>query len=69
MGFLNEGHRCPGGVASRVFKALLTVVIGAILGMIVVYIMDEQAVPALWMAGAALGAVLSLSIRQAVGVR
>lgn len=69
MGFLDEGHRCPGGLTSRVSKAILTVVIGAVIGVVVVYVIEERPVPALWMAGAALGAVLAMSIRQAIGVR
>ena len=69
MGFLDEGHRCPGGLWSRVSKALLTVITGAAIGTVFVYIIEERPVPALWLAGAALGAVLAMSIRQAIGVR
>jgi len=69
MGFLTEGHRCPGGVWSRISKAILTVAIGAAIGTVIVYAIEERPVPALWLAGAALGAVLAMSIRQAVGVR
>ncbi len=69
MGFLDEGHRCPGGLWTRISKAILTVAIGAAAGILVVYIIEERAVPALWLAGAALGAVLAMSIRNAVGVR
>ena len=69
MGFLDEGHRCPGGVGSRVFKAILTVTIGAAIGIAVVYVIEERPPVPLWMAGAALGAVLAMSIRQAIGVR
>jgi len=69
MGFLDEGHRCPGGVGSRVFKAILTVSIGAAIGIALVYVIEERPPVPLWMAGAALGAVLAMSIRQAIGVR
>jgi hypothetical protein len=69
MGFLEEGHRCPGGVWARLSKAMLTVVIGAVLGIVLVYVIEDRPVPALWMAGAALGAVLAVSVRQAIGVR
>ena len=69
MGFLTEGHKCPGGIWSRLSKAILTVGIGAVIGMAVVYVIEERAVLAVWLAAAALGAVLALSIRQAVGVR
>jgi len=69
MGFLTEGHKCPGGIWSRVSKAILTVAIGAAVGIVVVYALEERAVPAVWLAAAALGAVLAMSIRQAIGVR
>jgi len=69
MGFLSEGHRCPGGVWVRLSKALLTLTIGASIGTVLVYAMQDRPVPALWLAGAALGAVLAISIRQAIGVR
>ena len=69
MGFLTEGHKCPGGVWSRLSKALLTVVTGAVIGTVLIYLIEDHPVPALWLAGAALGAVLALSIRQAIGVR
>ena len=69
MGFLTDGHKCPGGVWLRLSKAFLTVAIGSAIGTVLVYAMEERPVPALWLAGAALGAVLALSIRQAVGVR
>lgn len=69
MGFLTENHKCPGGVWARVSKALLTFVIGCVIGTIGVYAMVERPVAALVLAGAALGAVLSMAIRQAVGGR
>jgi hypothetical protein len=69
MGFLTEGHKCPGGIWSRLSKAILTLVIGAIIGIVLVYVIEERPVPALWLAGAALGAVLAMSIRQAIGAR
>jgi hypothetical protein len=69
MGFLDEGHRCPGGMGARVGKAILTFAIGATIGIFVVYAIQDQPPVALWLAGAALGAVLAMSIRQAVGVR
>ena len=69
MGFLTEGHRCPGGVWVRLSKAILTVLLGAAIGIVMIYAIIERPVPELWLAGAALGAVLAMSIRQAVGVR
>jgi Zn-dependent protease len=69
MGFLTENHRCPGGVWARVSKALLTVLVGGAIGIVGVYALVERPVAALVLAGAALGAVLSMAIRQAVGGR
>jgi hypothetical protein len=69
MGFLTENHKCPGGMWARVSKAVLTVFIGGAIGTIVVYALDERPVSALVLAGAALGAVLSMAIREAVGGR
>jgi hypothetical protein len=72
MGFLTENHKCPGGVWARVSKAVLTVLIGSALGTMAVYLVDERPggpVVALVLAGAALGAVLAVAIRQAVGGR
>ena len=69
MGFLDEGHKCPGGVGTRLGKAILTVAIGAGIGIFVVYAIEDRPLAALVLAGAALGAVLSTAIRQALGVR
>lgn len=69
MGYLDEGHRCPGGVWARLSKAILTVAIGAGVGVLVVYAIEERPLLALVLAGAALGAVLAMAIRQALGVR
>jgi hypothetical protein len=69
LGFLDEGHRCPGGVWTRVGKAILTVVVGAGIGIFFVYAIDDRPLAALVLAAAALGAVLAIAVRQAVGVR
>ena len=69
MGFLTENHKCPGGVWARVGKALLTVLIGGLVGTIAVYALEDRPVGALVLASAALGAVLANAIRQAVGGR
>jgi hypothetical protein len=72
MGFLTENHRCPGGVWARVGKALLTLLIGGLVGMLVVYLTNDRPdgpVTALVLAAVALGAVLAMAIRQAVGGR
>ena len=69
MGFLSEGHKCPGGIWSRVSKAILTVAIGAAIGIFFVYAVEERPLAGLVLAAAALGAVLSMAIRQAIGGR
>lgn len=69
MGFLDEGHRCPGGVWTRLSKAILTVAIGAAVGVLFVYAVVDRPLAALVLAGAALGAVLSMAVRQAIGAR
>ena len=69
MGFLTDGHRCPGGVWARLSKAMLTVTIGGVAGVVFIYAIEDRPVMELWLAGAALGAVLSMAIRQAIGGR
>jgi hypothetical protein len=69
MGALTEHHRCPRGRLHRLGDALSTVGVGAVIGMVVLYLFDERPVPALVMAAAALGAVLTSAVRQAVGGR
>jgi hypothetical protein len=66
MGALTEHHRCPRGPFHRLFDALSTVAVGAGIGMVVLYALVDHAVPALWLAAAALGAVLTSAVRQAV---
>ena len=69
MGFLDEGHRCPGGVWTRLSKAILTVGIGAAVGVLFVYGLVDRPLLPLVLAAAALGAVLSMAVRQAIGAR
>ena len=70
MGALTENHRCPTrGRLHRLTDAVSTVVVGALIGTVVLYLFDEHPVPALVMAAAALGAVLSSAVRQAVNGR
>jgi hypothetical protein len=69
MGFLDEGHRCPGGVWTRISKAMLTVGAGAFVGVLVIYAIEDRPLAGLVLAGAALGAVLAMAIRQAIGGR
>jgi hypothetical protein len=70
MGALTENHRCPRGPIRRLIDALSTVAIGALIGVAVLYtVFNEQPVPALVLAAAALGAVLTSAVRQAVNGR
>ena len=69
MGALTEHHRCPRGPLHRLTDALSSVALGALIGTVVLYLFDERPVPALVMAAAALGAVLTSAVRQAVGGR
>ena len=66
MGFLEDGHRCPRGVFSRLGEALMTVVIGGGIGTALCYAFEERPVAPLVLAAAALGAVLAMAVRQAV---
>jgi len=69
MGFLDEGHRCPGGVWARLGKAMLTVGVGASIGIALVYGIEDRPLAGLVLSAAALGAVLAMAVRQAIGVR
>jgi hypothetical protein len=70
MGALTEHHRCPRGPFHRLIDALSTVAVGALIGVAVLYtVFNEQPVPALVLAAAALGAVLTSAVRQAVNGR
>ena len=66
MGALTEHHRCPHGPMHRLLEALSTVAVGAVVGTVILYLFDERPVPALVLAAAALGAVLTSAVRQAV---
>ncbi len=67
MGALTEHHRCPRGVFSRMTDALTTVGIGAVLGAVFTFVIDDRPAGALVLAAAALGAVLASAVRQAIG--
>lgn len=66
FGALTENHRCPRGIVRRVTDALSTVGLGAIIGAIFCYAIDERPAGALILAAAALGAVLATAVRQAI---
>ncbi len=69
FGALTEHHRCPKARLSRVTDALGTPSIGGVIGIVLIYMIDERPVPALLVAAAALGAVLANAVRQAVSGR
>lgn len=73
MGPLTENHRCPRGRLHRVTEALSTVAVGALIGIVLLYGIDEafdsRPMPEMVMAAAALGAVLTYAVRQAVAGR
>jgi hypothetical protein len=54
---------------TRVGKAILTVCVGAGVAVFLVYAIEDRPLAALVLAAAALGAVLALAVRQAIGVR
>ena len=67
---LTEHHKCSRrSIVNAIADALSTVGIGALLGGIVVIIINEQAPTAEVLAAAALGAVLASAVRQAIGRR
>jgi len=67
MGALTDNHRCPKGPLSRVRDAISTVGVGALLGAIVCFAIEERPAGALVVAAAALGAVLVSALRNAIG--
>ena len=67
MGALTDNHKCPRGTFRRVTDAISTVGLGAIIGVVLCYAIEERPVGALVLAAAALGAVLASAVRQAVG--
>jgi hypothetical protein len=67
MGALNENHRCPRGIFSRMSDAVSTVGVGGLIGAVITYAMIEHPATALVLAAAALGGVLASALRQAVG--
>ena len=51
---------------SRVIDALSTVAVGALVGVVLCYEMNDRPVAALVLAAAALGSVLATALRQAI---
>jgi hypothetical protein len=66
-GTLTEHHKCPRGIFHRVSDALITAGVGGLLGWVFCLVIEERPAGALILAAAALGAVLSTAVRQAIG--
>jgi hypothetical protein len=69
FGALTDNHKCPKGILSRVTEAISTVGIGAVIGIVLCFAIEDRPAGALVIAAAALGAVLASAVRQAVGGR
>jgi hypothetical protein len=69
LGPLTENHRCPRGRFTRLTDALITVAVGGGIGALAVFAVEERPAGALVLAAAALGAVLTNAVRQALGPR
>ncbi len=69
FGPLTDDHRCPRNWVRRLGDSLVTVLVGAIVGIVASFAIEEQPSSALVLAAAALGAVLANAFRQAVGPR
>ena len=67
LGPLTEHHKCPHGVFKRVTDALWVVAVGAVVGGLATWAIDDRPAPALVLAAAALGAVLASAVREALG--
>jgi len=66
MGALTENHKCPPRLLRRITDAISTVGVGAVIGAIMCFAIDDRPAGALVMATAALGAVLAYAVRQAI---
>jgi hypothetical protein len=69
LGALTDDHRCPKGTLSRIKDTASTVGVGGVVGTILCYAIEDRPVTALVLASAALGAVVAVGLRQAVGGR
>lgn len=67
FGALTDSHKCPKGIFSRVLEAVSTVGVGAVVGVVMCFAIEDRPAAALVVAAAALGAVLASAVRQAVG--
>ena len=67
LGALTEDHRCPKGRFSEVWPWLITATVGSVAGGILCYALQERPSEILALSYAALGAVLAIVVRQALG--
>jgi hypothetical protein len=68
MGALTENHRCPRSVrVSRLGETIATLVIGASVGGIFVFAIEDRPGLPFFISAALLGAVLANALRRAVG--
>ncbi len=66
LGALTAHHRCPRGLGRRVTETLATSGVGAIVGAIFCFAIEDRPAGALVLATAALGAVLAAALRRAI---
>ena len=67
MGALTEHHRCPRRIRfSRITRVVGSVAIGAVVGGLFVFAIDDQPEGPLILTAAALGAVLTSAVRQSI---
>jgi hypothetical protein len=69
LGALTENHKCPPRILRRLTDAVSTVGVGGGIGAMLCFAIEERPPGALVIATAALGAVLAVAVRQAVGGR
>jgi hypothetical protein len=67
LGALTDDHRCPKGALSRIRNTASTIGVGGLAGTILCFALEDHPVTALVVASAALGAVVAVGLRQAVG--
>ena len=67
MGALTDDQKCPNGTFRRITNMLTTVVVGAAIGAVLCFVIEERPAGALVLAAAALGGVLASGLRQALG--
>jgi flagellar motor component MotA len=66
FGALTDDHKCPRGVFSRFTATLPAIGVGAVLGTVICFAIEDRPAAAVVVAAAALGGVLASAVRQAV---